>query len=40
MLFFSLFWAYFHSSLAPAVELGSVWPPVGINAVDPWTLPY
>jgi cytochrome c oxidase subunit 3 len=26
MLFFSLFWAFFHSSLAPAIELGCIWP--------------
>ncbi len=39
MLFMSFFWAFFHSSLAPAVELGSTWPPVGILAVDPWGIP-
>jgi cytochrome c oxidase subunit 3 len=26
MLFLSLFWAFFHSSLAPAIELGCTWP--------------
>ena len=26
MLFFSFFWAFFHSSLAPAIELGCSWP--------------
>jgi len=35
MLFGSLFWCLFHSSLSPAVELGVYWPPVGINAVNP-----
>nr|QCQ69088.1 cytochrome c oxidase subunit 3 [Synchytrium taraxaci] len=39
MLFFSFFWAFFHSSLAPAVDIGSVWPPEGINAVNPWAIP-
>jgi cytochrome c oxidase subunit 3 len=39
MLFLSFFWAYLHSSLAPSVELGSVWPPVGIHAIDPWGIP-
>ena len=29
MLFFSLFWAFFHSALAPNIELGAIWPPVG-----------
>lgn len=28
--FISFFWAFFHSSLAPTIELGSVWPPIGI----------
>jgi cytochrome c oxidase subunit 3 len=39
MLFFSLFWAYFHSSLAPTFELGGIWPPTGITPVDPWSIP-
>lgn len=39
MFFFGFFWAYFHSSLAPAVELGSIWPPSGISAFDPWGVP-
>jgi heme/copper-type cytochrome/quinol oxidase subunit 3 len=39
MLFFSLFWAYFHSSLSPTIELGSQWPPVAVRAIDPWGIP-
>jgi len=39
MLFFSFFWAFFNSSLSPGVEIGAVWPPVGIHAIDPWSLP-
>lgn len=39
MLFFSFFWAFGHSSLSPTLELGGVWPPVGINAVNPWGIP-
>ena len=39
MLFFSFFWAFFHSSLAPSVELGAYWPPIGITAVNPWAIP-
>nr|YP_010041676.1 cytochrome c oxidase subunit 3 [Cyanophora biloba]QPB15011.1 cytochrome c oxidase subunit 3 [Cyanophora biloba] len=27
MFFFSFFWAFFHSSLSPVIEIGSVWPP-------------
>lgn len=37
--FFSVFWSYFHSSLSPAVELGSMWPPMGIEVLNPWELP-
>ena len=40
MFFFGFFWAYFHASLSPAMELGGVWPPVGIHAFDPWGLPF
>lgn len=32
--FFSIFWAYFHSSLSPSVELGGMWPPMGIEALN------
>jgi heme/copper-type cytochrome/quinol oxidase subunit 3 len=39
ILFISFFWAYFHSSLSPDVSLGGVWPPIGIVAVDPWSIP-
>ena len=37
--FVSIFWAYFHSSLAPTVELGSQWPPAGIEALNPFAIP-
>ena len=37
--FLSVFWAYFHSSLAPTIELGSSWPPLGIQALDPFAIP-
>jgi cytochrome c oxidase subunit 3 len=39
MVFFSMFWGFFHASLAPTVELGGVWPPIGITSVDPWSIP-
>nr|AQT38552.1 cytochrome c oxidase subunit 3 [Echyridella menziesii] len=38
-LFFSFFWAYFHSSLSPCLELGCVWPPVGVASINPFKLP-
>lgn len=37
--FFAFFWAFFHRSLAPTVELGGVWPPTGINPLSPWGVP-
>jgi len=39
IFFISIFWAFLHTGLAPAVELGSEWPPVGIKALCPWNLP-
>jgi len=39
MVFVSIFWAYFHSALAPSVELGVAWPPAGIERIDPLALP-
>jgi cytochrome c oxidase subunit 3 len=39
MLFFSLFWTFFHSSLAPAIDLGNIWPPLGINSMNYLSLP-
>lgn len=35
MLFVSFFWAYLHSSLVPTVELGCLWPPLGIESLNP-----
>jgi len=39
MFFFAFFWAFFHSSLAPTVEIGSIWPPEGIHPFNPWEVP-
>lgn len=39
MAFFSVFWSFFHSSLAPTIEIGGSWPPVGIEALDPFAIP-
>jgi heme/copper-type cytochrome/quinol oxidase subunit 3 len=39
MLFFAFFWAYFHSSLNPAPFIGAVWPPKGIEPMNPWRIP-
>ena len=39
LFFFSFFWAFFHRRLAPAVELGNCWPPVGIKPFNPFQIP-
>lgn len=39
LFFFSFFWAFFHRSLAPAVEIGRAWPPAGIKAFNPFQIP-
>jgi len=39
MFFGGFFWAYFHSSLSPAIVLGAVWPPVNIVPLNAWGVP-
>ena len=39
MLFFAFFWGFFHSSLNPVPEIGCVWPPKGIQIINPWEIP-
>ena len=39
LFFLAIFWAFFHSALAPTVELGAKWPPIGIDAINPFELP-
>jgi len=34
------FGPFFHSSLSPAIELGAVWPPKGIQVLNPWEVPF
>jgi hypothetical protein len=40
MFFFGFFWAYFHMALNPAVSIGCSWPPLGIEVLDIWELPF
>lgn len=37
--FISFFWAFFHSSLSPAIEIGAIWPPIGITPFNPFQVP-
>nr|YP_010275986.1 cytochrome c oxidase subunit III [Clogmia albipunctata]UHY38875.1 cytochrome c oxidase subunit III [Clogmia albipunctata] len=37
--FVSFFWAFFHSSLSPSIEIGNMWPPLGIAPFNPMQIP-
>nr|YP_008964132.1 cytochrome c oxidase subunit III [Eulimnogammarus verrucosus]AHB14319.1 cytochrome c oxidase subunit 3 [Eulimnogammarus verrucosus] len=39
LFFFSFFWAFFHSSLNPTMELGATWPPSSITPFNPFQIP-
>lgn len=39
MLFFGFFWAFFHSALCPSVEVGSVFPPIGVYTIPVFEFP-
>lgn len=37
--FVSFFWAFFHCSLSPAIEIGMQWPPEGVEVLNPFAIP-
>jgi len=37
--FFSFFWGYFHRRLSINIELGFIWPPVGLIRFNPYRIP-
>nr|WDE75927.1 cytochrome c oxidase subunit III [Parnassius cephalus] len=37
--FLSFFWAFFHSSLSPNIEIGAMWPPLNIIPFNPFQIP-
>nr|YP_010836034.1 cytochrome c oxidase subunit 3 [Phyllosticta yuccae]WGC90053.1 cytochrome c oxidase subunit 3 [Phyllosticta yuccae] len=39
LFFVAIFWTFFHSALSPTVELGGMWPPLGIAKLNPFELP-
>nr|UXW64269.1 cytochrome c oxidase subunit III [Abia sp.] len=39
LFFTSFFWAFFHSSLSPTMEIGGIWPPMGIEPFNPMYIP-
>ena len=39
LIFFSLFFGCFYNSLIPSIELGTEFPPIGINVLNTWSIP-
>ena len=39
MFFVAFFWSYYWSSMSPAVEIGGVWPPRGIETIKAMEIP-
>mgnify|MGYP001792690697 CR=1 FL=1 len=41
MFFAAFFWAFFHSSLAPTIQIGGTWPPYGLweYVINPFDVP-
>lgn len=39
MFFFGFFWSFFHSSLAPAYNIGGIWPPQNIDPIETLGIP-
>ena len=39
LFFFSFFWAFFHRRLAPTIEIGLQWPPIGVSPFNPLQVP-
>jgi len=37
--FLSIFWAFFHNAISPDIVIGSEWPPLGIQTINPFELP-
>lgn len=39
LFFLAIFWTFFHSTLSPTIELGTEWPPKGLESINPFELP-
>ena len=39
MFFLAFFWAFFHSSVLPSIEIGGVWPPAAIDVLNAFDVP-
>lgn len=40
MLFVGVFWAFGHASLTPTIQIAAVWPPRGIEVLNPFSIPF
>jgi heme/copper-type cytochrome/quinol oxidase subunit 3 len=40
MFFRAFFWAFFWAARSPTPEIGSVWPPKGIEVLNAWEVPF
>jgi cytochrome c oxidase subunit 3 len=38
--FLGFFWAFFHSAISPSIEIGAIWPPIGIKILNPFEVPF
>lgn len=38
-IFICLFIGYFYNNLIPSIEIGCIWPPIGINILNPFSIP-
>lgn len=39
LFFLAIFWTFFHSALSPNIDLGTQWPPKGIDSINAYELP-
>ena len=40
LFFLAIFWTFFHSALSPNIEMGAKWPPMGVESINPYELPF
>lgn len=39
LFFISFFWTFFHSGVSPIIEIGQLWPPIGLETFNPLNVP-
>lgn len=40
LVFAGVFWGYLDAAISPNVELGMIWPPIGVITINAWELPF